>query len=87
MEFFQCGVASRLLPEVAVHAQQRLARAQVGRNGITRLTELGGDSREKNTKFTLRHDAGGSISGQSADLMDRLSNGSTIIPYIHIIHV
>jgi hypothetical protein len=43
--------------------------SQVSRNGITRPAELGGDSRERNTKFTLRHDAGGSISGQSADIV------------------
>jgi hypothetical protein len=40
-----------------LHAQQRLARAQVGRNGITRLAELAGDSREEDAKFILQHDA------------------------------
>jgi hypothetical protein len=68
MKFSQGGIASHLLSEVALYPQQRLARAQVGCNGIARLAELAGDSREKNTKFTLRHDAGGSISGQSADI-------------------
>jgi hypothetical protein len=56
MELFQGGIASRLLPEVALYPQQRLARAQVGRNGISRLAELVGDGREEDAIFILRHD-------------------------------
>jgi hypothetical protein len=56
VEIAQRGVAARLLPEVALHPQQRLTRAQVGRDGIARPAELAGDRREEDAE--LRHNAG-----------------------------
>src|ERR1700730_4652145 len=58
MKLLQGGIASRLPSEVALSPQQRLTRAQVGRNGITRPAELAGDGREEDAELVLRHGTG-----------------------------
>ena len=54
----QSDVASRLLPEVALHPQQPVARAQVSCESTTRLAKLAGDSGKEDAEWVLRHMAG-----------------------------
>jgi len=77
----QDGIASRLLPEIALHPHQCPTRAQVGCKAIiTRLAELAGYGGQEDAEFVLRHDAGVPSGGRNAILLHGTPYGESAHP-------